>query len=128
MNLLRRANHDDHVMRTFEIPACGAFMLAERSDSHSELFTEGLEAVFFATPGELAAQVRHYLPRAGERGRIAAAGRRKVITGSHSYADRLYEILSAAEPLIAENTDCAGANGPALTGSRRRLRSSALRA
>src|SRR5262249_45312832 len=27
LNLVRRANRDDHVMRSFEIPACGAFML-----------------------------------------------------------------------------------------------------
>ncbi|MBF6558998.1 MAG: glycosyltransferase [Candidatus Binataceae bacterium] len=108
VNLLRRANHDDHVMRTFELPACGAFMLAERSDSHRELFAEGREAAFFATPDELAAQVRHYLPRAAERARIAAAGRRRVLAGGHSYNDRLHEILCAAGQLVAAGGDRAG--------------------
>ena len=32
VNLVRAQNRDDHVMRSFEGPACGAFMLNERTE------------------------------------------------------------------------------------------------
>jgi spore maturation protein CgeB len=96
VNLVRRANRDDHVMRTFELPACGAFVLGERTLTHGELFEEGKEAVFFDSAAELVDQVRAWLPRDHERQLIADAGRRKVVEGHNSYADRLREIFKAA--------------------------------
>jgi spore maturation protein CgeB len=96
VNLVRRANRDDHVMRTFEIPACGGFLLTERSATHEELFSEDNEAAFFSRPDELAAKVRIYLGRDDDRVRIASAGHRKIIEGRHSYGDRLTEIIAAA--------------------------------
>jgi spore maturation protein CgeB len=96
VNLLRRANRDDHVMRTFEIPACGGFMLTERSATHGELFSEDNEAAFFSSPDELAAKVRIYLGRDEDRARIAAAGHRKITHGRNTYGDRLAEIIQAA--------------------------------
>ena len=96
VNLVRRANRDDHVMRTFEIPACGGFMLTERSSTHDELFSEDSEAAFFGSPDEFVAKVRSYLARGEDRARIAAAGHRKVTQGRHTYADRLAEIIDAA--------------------------------
>jgi spore maturation protein CgeB len=95
-NLVRRANRDDHVMRTFEIPACVGFMLAERSDTHEELFFEDREAAFFGSPDEFVTKVRAYLSREEDREKIAAAGHRKITHGAHSYADRLAEIVHAA--------------------------------
>jgi len=96
-NLVRRANRDDHVMRTFEIPACAGFMLTERSATHDELFSEDHEAVFFDSPDEFVAKVRSYLGRDEDRARIAAAGHRKITQGRHTYADRLVEIIQAAQ-------------------------------
>ena len=96
VNLVRRANRDDHVMRTFEIPACGGFMLTERSSTHEELFSEDGEAAFFGSPDEFVAKVRKYLEHDEDRIRIAAAGHRKITQGRHTYADRLAEILDAA--------------------------------
>jgi hypothetical protein len=95
VNLVRRANRDDHVMRTFEIPACGGFMLTERSATHDELFSEDKEAVFFNSPDEFVAKVRSYLGRDEDRVRIAAAGHRKITQGRHTYGDRLAEIIEA---------------------------------
>jgi spore maturation protein CgeB len=98
-NLLRRANRDDHVMRTFEIPACGGFMLTERSATHEELFSENHEAAFFSTPDEFVEKVRIYLERDEDRARIAAAGHRKITLGRHTYDDRLEEIIKAVSSL-----------------------------
>jgi len=96
VNLVRRANRDDHVMRTFEIPACRGFMLTERSSTHDELFSEDGEAASFGSPAEFVVKVRKYLARDEDRISIAAAGHRKVTQGRHTYADRLVEIIDAA--------------------------------
>lgn len=99
VNLVRRANRDDHVMRTFELPACGGFMLAERTDAHQELFAEDREAAFFSTPDELVAKVRRWLVRDDDRHAIANAAHRKISEGRNTYADRINEILVAAAEL-----------------------------
>ena len=91
--LVRRANRDGHVMRSFEVPACGAFLLAERTEEHLELFEEGKEMATFASPEELVDKVRYYLTHDGERRKIAEAGHRRVTGGSNTYRDRLNELL-----------------------------------
>jgi len=96
INLVRRANRDGHVMRTFELPACGAFVVAERTDEHEELFAEGREIAFFDGRDELVDVVRHYLPKGEERSRIAVTGQDKVRNGSHTYKDRLLAMLVQA--------------------------------
>jgi spore maturation protein CgeB len=96
VNLVRRENRDDHVMRTFEGPACGAFMLHERTESHLEVFREGKEAAFFESSDELIDKVRYYLTHEHERERIRQAGHARTLSGGNSYRDRLEEILQAA--------------------------------
>jgi len=94
--LVRRANRDGHVMRTFEIPACGAFMLAEDTAEHRELFRPDVEAAFFQSPADLANQIRHYLAHDPDRQRIAQAGHQRITAGGHTYDDRLAQILAMA--------------------------------
>jgi hypothetical protein len=96
--LVRRANRDGHAMRTFEIPACGAFMLAERTDEHVALFREGHEAAFFGSPAELLDKVQYYLAHGEERRRIAAGGYARITSGGHTYRDRLSELMRGTTP------------------------------
>jgi spore maturation protein CgeB len=91
--LVRRANRDGHVMRSFEVPACGAFLLAERTEEHLELFEEGKEMASFASPEELEDKVRYYVTHESQRRRIAEAGHRRVTGGGNAYRDRLIELL-----------------------------------
>jgi len=93
LNLVRRANRDGHVMRSFEIPACGAFMLAERTEEHLDWFEEGKEAAYFDSPEELVEKVRYYLIRHQEREAIAWRGHLKVTRGGNTYKDRVTTIL-----------------------------------
>jgi spore maturation protein CgeB len=97
---VRRANRDGHAMRTFEIPACGAFMLAERTEEHLELFVENKEAAYFGPDEELLEKIDYYLVHDAERQRIAQAGYERVTSGKHTYRNRIQQILELAQALL----------------------------
>jgi len=93
---LRKLNRDRQTTRSVEIPACGAFMLAERTDEHLALFTEGVEAEFFGCDDELIDKVRFYLAHPEVRRRIAAAGLERCRAGRYGYDERLLDMLTTA--------------------------------
>lgn len=94
LGFLRKMNFDTQTDRSVEIPACGGFLLAERTDDHRRLFREDEEAVFFSDRDELLAKVRHYLAHNDERQRIAAAGRARCLSGGYSHAERVKFMLA----------------------------------
>lgn len=93
LHFLRHTNRDEQDSRTFEIPACGAFMLAEKSAIHEELFKGDHEAVFFESKEELLEKVKYYLAHDDERKAIAKAGFERCISSGYSHEERLREVL-----------------------------------
>jgi len=93
LGLVRHANRDGHSMRTFEIPACGGFLLAERTEEHLDLFEEDKEAVFFSSDEELLDKITFYLANDRSREAIRLAGLKRARTSAYTYTDRLREIL-----------------------------------
>ncbi|WP_193771087.1 CgeB family protein [Candidatus Magnetaquicoccus inordinatus] len=89
-----KRNRDQYTRRTFEIPACGLFLLAERTPWMEGAFQEGKEAEFFAGPDELVEKVTFYLHNETARQRIAAAGRDRVILDGHDLYSRMREWLN----------------------------------
>lgn len=100
LGLLSKLNRDLSTTRSIEIPACGAFLLAERTREHLELFEEGKEAAFFDGERELLEQLRHHLNHPEERSRIAAGGRERCLRGGYSNAQRLEQMLRKIEAIL----------------------------
>lgn len=96
LGLVRRANRDGHSMRTYEVPAMGGCLLAERTSDHERLFgREGEAVLYFQTPAEVIEHVRRLLAHPDDRDRLAQAARIRIEGGRHTYADRLSVILRA---------------------------------
>jgi spore maturation protein CgeB len=93
LGLLNHDNRDQHTSRTFEIPACGGFMLAERTDEHREYFAEDREAVYFSSLEELVDKARFYSTHARQRAAIAGRGHERCVQGGHRYVDRARDLL-----------------------------------
>lgn len=91
---LRKKNRDKQTTRSVEIPACGAFMLAERTQEHQAMFVEGEEAEFFASFDELAEKCERYLRDDAERLAIAARGRERCIRSGYSNLERLRAVVA----------------------------------
>ncbi len=94
LSLLRKANRDLHQMRTFEVPACGGLLLAERTEDHLRWFDEGREALFFETADECAEAGLKLLREPAWARAIAEAGRGRTLADGHSYAHRAEELLA----------------------------------
>lgn len=103
LGLLNHHNRDLHTSRTLEIPACGGFMLMERTLEHTDMFKEGEEAEYFNTTSELVDKIRYYLTHDEERQIIARAGHKRCINSDYSYYDRAKTVLEHYETL-AGNT------------------------
>lgn len=96
---LRKLNRDQQTSRSVEIPACGGFMIAERTQEHMTLFAEGREAEFFSSDGELLDKVRYYLSHEDERSEIARNGRIRCEASGYSMQACLAGLLSTLSGL-----------------------------
>lgn len=81
---LRKQNRDLQTTRSFEIPACGGFMLSERTKELLAIFQEGEDAAFFSNVDELYRKCVEYLGREQERERIAERGFGLMMRGGFS--------------------------------------------
>jgi spore maturation protein CgeB len=97
LGFLRKTWPDQHTTRTFEIPACGSMLIADRTQEHQEFFEEGKEAEFFDSCEELLDKVKVYCRNESARKLIAEGGYRRCIDGGYSYVRRLNNALRTLE-------------------------------
>lgn len=90
-NLVRAEHGCAHSMKTFEIPACGGFMLTNWTEEQAEFFEDGKDCVFFHTRDEMLDKVTYYASHVDERLRIAASGH--TAARAHPYTLRAAQIL-----------------------------------
>ena len=99
LNFLRKINRDEVTSRSVEIPACGGFMLGERTKRHLDFFEEGKEAEFFHSNEDMLQKVKYYLENPEEREKIARAGRERCLKSGYSMYAQLKKMLDAASKL-----------------------------
>lgn len=93
LHFLRHENRDEQDSRTFEIPACGTFMLAERSAAHERLFKDDVEAVLFDSIKELEEKLRYYLAHDEERQEIERRGLQRCQESGYDHNSRLTQFV-----------------------------------
>lgn len=87
------ANRDHYAYRVFEIPACGGFLLAERTPVMKELYVEGKEAEYFDSSQELIDKISFYLQRNNAREQIARRGHECCLKSGYDIVSRLKQWL-----------------------------------
>ncbi len=93
--MLRHANRDGHVMRTFEIAAIGTAMVAEDSEEHRQFL--GDSALFFQDSTQLIEAIDVLRQDVTLRRQLASGCfERIVVNGRNTYVDRLKEIIRVA--------------------------------
>ncbi len=100
LSFLTHGNQDEYTHKSFEIAACGGFLLAERCVGHLERFVEDEEAVFFSDRKECAAKIRTYLDDEPARQRIAAAGQRRAVASGYDNDTQMRKIFSVVEEIL----------------------------
>jgi spore maturation protein CgeB len=93
LSFITHSNQDEFVHKSFEIAACGGFLLAERSAGHEARFREDEEAVFFTGFEECAEKIKRYLPDVAARERIAAAGRERAVRDGYGNDAQMAKIV-----------------------------------
>jgi spore maturation protein CgeB len=93
LGLLSKFIPETSTTRTFEIPACGTFLLAERTEEHQSFFEEGKEAEYFSSNEELRDKIAYYTRNPTQRAHIAAAGHDRCLRSGYSNHDRLSHVL-----------------------------------
>jgi len=94
LNFLRKINRDEITSRSIEIPACGGFMIAERTSRHKKIFREGVEAEYFSSNEELLKKVKFYLKNPIKRQKISSKGRPRCISQKLSNTEQMKQIIN----------------------------------
>jgi spore maturation protein CgeB len=93
--LVREANRDAHVMRSYELPAMRACILAQDTPDHRELYGPDSQTVrFFSAAADIGAAAHALLNDAAERHRLSVAVHSRVVRPENSYLQRLESLLA----------------------------------
>jgi len=84
-------------VRTFDIPACGSFLLVDKcSDITNYLYKENEEVVVYNDFEDMVKKIKYYLKHDNEREQIEANAMRRTLK-QHLYKHRVAELLQVIE-------------------------------
>jgi glycosyltransferase involved in cell wall biosynthesis len=95
---------DQVATRTFSVPACGAFVIHDRTDEVLELFREDEEIVCYSTVDELVEKIDLYLADPERRRAIAERGQ-LAVRRRHSWDHRIQDILAFHQRVLSTHPD-----------------------
>ena len=78
LGFMTQSNIDEYSRRSFEISACGSFLLSQRSTFQKRFFRENKEAVYFDDVTECIDKINYFMDHPKERKIIELAGNRRV--------------------------------------------------
>ena len=78
LGFITKSNLDKYSIRSFEITACGSFLLSESSRFQKKFFREDKEAGYFDDVEECAEKINYYLASPLERIKLKLAGHKRV--------------------------------------------------
>ena len=87
--------HEGPNMRTFEIPAAGAFQLTDYKARMDELFNLPTELAVYNDSNDLLDSIQRFLHDAEARREITEASRKRV-EQDHTYTIRMQQLVEAA--------------------------------
>lgn len=83
---------DGLIMRHFEVPGAGGFLLSTRGGGATELFPEGESGEYFSSVSECVDKARHYIADDSARRELAEKAH-VIVASEHQYTDRARQIL-----------------------------------
>lgn len=91
----RASNRDGHAMRSFELPAIGACILAEDTAEHRDIFGDDGECVWYYSDADNMVRRLRELLAAPEslRARLKRAALDRIRSRPNTYADRLRQMI-----------------------------------
>jgi spore maturation protein CgeB len=93
LNIVRRQNlPDGTIMRTFEVPGSGGFLLSTRTTGALEIFPEGRAGAYFTDEHDLFRKIEYYLGHERECRDIAREAH-DLVTTRHRYVERARRLL-----------------------------------
>ncbi|PKU24457.1 CgeB family protein [Telmatospirillum siberiense] len=93
LSFVTHSNCDDVAHKSFEIAACGGFLMAEDTPGHRAHFADGEEAVLFHSVDDCAEKLRAYLADETDRSRIATAGRKRCEQSGYGNDARIGKVI-----------------------------------
>lgn len=91
VNFIRSEHQAGQSMKTFELPACGGFVLSTRTDEQISFFKEKIHMDYFFTLEELKNKLRYYL--SNKEDVIEIKKNMKEIIQNHTYLNRAKTII-----------------------------------
>lgn len=105
LGFLSHGNRDLVTQRSFETPACGGLLCAERTSEHQLLFEDGVEAVFWGSAEECIDVTRSLLADLHRNFAIRSAGRMHIMRaglGNEDVSQQVLNYLRLFMPSLAQ--------------------------